>query len=102
MRRTWSAGLGLFLASFLFAANPRDCVDLSARPDRDFSSPSGVRVMVNGYNKCSEDIDGGATYFRVNAIGAAGTSIAKQSGRFGGTIKSGGRVETLVFVVCDP
>src|SRR5207302_2993889 len=69
MRRTWSAGLGLFLASFLFAANPRECVDLSAREDRDVSSPSGIRVLVNGYNHCSEDIDGAATYFRVNAMG---------------------------------
>jgi hypothetical protein len=102
MRRTWSAGLGLFLASFLFAANPRECVDLSARQDNDVSSPSGIRVMINGYNRCSEDIDGGATHFRVNVIGASGAAIARQSGRFGGTIRPGGRVETLVFVVCDP
>jgi len=102
MRRAWSAGLGLFLASFLFAANPRECVDLSARQDNDVSSPSGIRVLINGYNHCSEDIDGGGTHFRVNVIGASGTAIARQSGRFGGTIRPGGRVETLVFVVCDP
>ena len=102
MRPTWSAGLGLFLASFLFAANPRECVDLSAREDRDVSSPSGIRVTINGYNHCSEDIDGGATSFRVIVMGPSGTAIARQSGRFGGTIRPGGRVETLVFVVCDP
>ena len=102
MRRSWSAVLGLFLASCLFAASSKNCVDLSARQDRDVSSPSGIRVLVNGYNKCSEDIDGGGTYFRVSVIGPSGTAIARQSGRFGGTIKPGGRVETLVFVVCDP
>lgn len=102
MRRTFQVGLGLFLASFLFAANPKDCVDLSARQDNDVSSPSGIRVTINGYNRCSEDVDGGATSFRVNAIGSNGTAIARQSGRFGGTIAPGGRVETKVFVVCDP
>jgi hypothetical protein len=102
MRRTWSAALGLFFASYLFAANPKDCMDLSARQDRDVSSPSGIRVLVNGYNKCSEDIDGGAASFRVHAIGGSGTPIATQSGRFGSTVRPGARVETLVFVVCDP
>jgi hypothetical protein len=102
MRRTWSAALGLFLASFLFAANPKDCVNLSARQDSDVSSPSGIQVTINGYNHCSEDIDGSAVQFRVNAIGTSGGAIARQSGRFGGTITPGGRVETRVFVVCDP
>ena len=102
MRRSWSAALGLLFASCLFAANPTDCVNLSARQDTDVSSPSGIQVTINGYNHCSEDIDGSATHFRVNAIGPSGTAIAKQSGSFGGTITPGGRAETRVFVVCDP
>jgi hypothetical protein len=102
MRRTWSAGLGLFLASFLFAANPKDCVDLSARQDNDVSSPSGIRVTINGYNRCSEDMDGYRCRFRVDAIGPGGKVIASQSGTFGGTLAPGGRAETKVFVVCDP
>ena len=102
MRRARTAAFGLLLASVLFAVNPRDCVDLSARQDNDAHSPSGILVTITGHNHCSEDVDGGQCRFRVNAIGAGGTVIAKQSGRFGGTIAPRGRVETKVFVVCDP
>jgi hypothetical protein len=102
MRRSWTAALGLLLASFLFAANPKECVDLSARQDNDVSSPSGIRVTINGYNHCSEDMDGYRCRFRVDAVGPNGKAIASQSGTFGGTIAASGRAETKVFVVCDP
>jgi len=96
------AVLGLFLAALLWAADPKDCITLSARQDNDVSSPSGVRVTINGYNRCSEDINGYHCRFTVNAIGTGGKVVASQSGSFGGTIAPGGRVETKVFVVCDP
>jgi hypothetical protein len=103
MRRIRTAALGLlFTACALLAANPKDCLDLSAREDSDVHSPSGIRVTVNGYNRCAEDLDGGLCRFRVNALGPGGNVIATQSGRFGGTVASHGRVETKVFVVCDP
>jgi hypothetical protein len=101
MRRVLVA-LGLLFASVLFAADPKDCVSLSARQDNDVSSPSGVRVTVNGYNRCNEEFDGYSYRFKVNAIGTGGKVIASQAGTFGGTIAPGGRVETKVFVLCDP
>jgi len=102
MRRIAMGSLGLLLASCLLAADPKDCITLSAKVDHDVSSPSGVRVTVSGYNHCSEDIDGDATAFRVNAVGDGGKVIASQSGTFEGTIAHGARVETKVFVLCDP
>ena len=103
MRRIRTAALGLLLAaSFVLAAEPKDCLDLSARQDNDTHSPSGILVTINGYNHCSEDLDGSRCRFRVHALGPGGNVIASQSGRFGGTVASGGRVETKVFVACDP
>jgi hypothetical protein len=103
MRPIRAAVLGLLLAgSALFAADPRDCLQLSASEDTDVHSPSGVRVTINGYNRCSEDLNGNDCRFRVEAIGPSGNVIASQSGRFGGSVGPGARVETKVFVVCDP
>jgi hypothetical protein len=103
MRRIRTAALGLLLAaSFALAADPKDCLLLSARQDSDIQSPSGVRVTVNGHNRCAEDLDGNACRFKVSALGPGGVVIATQSGRFGGTVEPHGRIETKVFVLCDP
>ncbi len=99
--RTGAAVL-LLAAGLLFAADAKSCLDLSARIDDDVSSPSGVRVTINGHNHCSEDLDGNEARFKVMAIGAGGAVIATQNGRFGGTIAPRGQVETKVFVLCDP
>jgi hypothetical protein len=96
------AALLLLAAGPLFAADAKNCLDLSARMDNDVSSPSGVRVTITGRNHCAEDLDGHEARFKVMAIGAAGAVIATQNGRFGGTIAPGGQVETKVFVSCDP
>jgi len=61
-----------------------------------------MRVTVSGRNRCSEDLDGSEARFKVIAVGAGGAPIANQTGRFGGTIAAHGRVETIVFVSCDP
>jgi hypothetical protein len=58
-------------------------------------------VIVNGYNRCSEDVDGSEGRFKVTAQGPEG-ALASQRGRFGGSVKPYGRVETRVFVICDP
>ena len=92
----------LFSAVALFAAEPKDCLDMNAKIDNDVSSPSGVRVTITGRNHCSEDLDGYDAKFKVLAIGSGGSTIATQNGRFGGTIPSHGQAETKVFVACDP
>jgi len=97
-----SAAVLLLAAGPLFAADAKKCLDLSARIDDDISSPSGVRVTINGHNHCSEDLDGNEARFKVMAIGAGGAVIAMQNGRFGGTVAPGGQIETKVFVSCDP
>lgn len=102
MRRARSSVLALLFAASVFGASPKDCLDLTARIDNDVSSPSGIRVTVSGHNRCSEDLDGSEARFKVTAIGAGGAAIATQSGRFGGTVAAHGRVETKVFVLCDP
>ena len=84
------------------AAEPKDCLTLSARIDNDVSSPSGVRVTVSGRNHCSEDLDGHDARFKVLAIGPTGSTITTQNGRFGGSISPHTEVETKVFVACDP
>lgn len=97
------ATLGLVLAALgLLAASPKDCLQLSASEDSDVHSPSGVRVTVRGYNRCSEDLNGTDCRFRVDAVGPGGNVLASQSGQFGGSVAPGARVETKVFVVCDP
>jgi hypothetical protein len=102
MRRARSGVLALLFAASAFGASPKDCLDLTARIDNDISSPSGIRVIVGGRNRCSEDLDGSEARFKVTAIGTGGVPIATQSGRFGGTVAAHGRVETMVFVSCDP
>jgi hypothetical protein len=103
MRRFAIGALALlFAAAALPGADAKDCLGLSARIDNDVSSPSGVRVTVNGRNRCSEDLDGSQAGFKVLAIGPGGTVIATQYGRFGGTVAPHGQVETKVFVSCDP
>jgi hypothetical protein len=97
-----SAAVLLLAAGPLFAGDAKSCLDLSARIDNDVSSPSGVRVTINGHNHCSEDLDGHEARFKVMAIGAGGAIIATQNGRFGGTVAPGGQAETKVFVSCDP
>jgi hypothetical protein len=84
------------------AADPKDCLALTAQIDNDVSSPSGVRVTISGRNHCSEDLDGHEVRFKVLALGPAGSAIATQNGRFGGSISPHAEVETKVFVACDP
>jgi hypothetical protein len=93
---------GWVLAALLYAAEPKDCLDLSARQDHDVTSPSGIRVTVVGRNHCSEDLDGDRCRFRVKVLGSGNAVIATQSGTFGGTVAAHGSVESMVFVVCDP
>lgn len=103
MRPVRLAAVGiLLLASPLLGASAKDCVDLAARIDNDAHSPSGIRVFVTGRNHCHEDVDSGEASFKVKAHGIGNAVIATQRGRFGGTLAPGGRVETMVFVVCDP
>jgi hypothetical protein len=97
-----SAAVLLLAAGPLFAEDAKNCLDLIARTDNDVSSPSGVRVTINGRNHCSVDLDGREARFKVMAVGAGGAVIATQNGRFGGTIAPGAQVETKVFVSCDP
>ncbi len=103
MRRFRTAALALLLAAApLLGGNPKECLNLVVTRDNDISSPSGIRVTITGRNNCSEDLDGSQCWFKVTALGSGKVAIAKQSGRFGGTIAAGGKVETKVFVVCDP
>jgi hypothetical protein len=103
MRHLRIGALTLLLAgSPLLGADAKDCLDLTAKVDNDVTSPSGIRVTISGHNRCSEDLDGSTARFRVLAIGAAGATIATQYGRFGGTVAAHGRIETKVFVSCDP
>ena len=103
MRRFRTGALALFLAAApLIAAEPKDCLSLNVTIDNDVSSPSGVRVTIVGRNNCSEELDGSQARFTVKAIGTGGTVIASQSGRFGHTVAPHGKVETKVFVACDP
>jgi hypothetical protein len=103
MRRVRTAVLGLLLTvSPLFGGEDKQCLDLSAQQDRDMNSPSGIMVIVNGYNRCSEDVDGNRSRFTITALGPGGNALATQRGRFGGSVKPYSRVETRVFVVCDP
>jgi hypothetical protein len=103
MRRLRRGTLALLLiAAPAFAGDPKTCLDLSARMDNDVSSPSGIRVIVSGRNRCTEDLDSSEARFKVIAVGSGGAFIATQSGRFGGTVAAHGHVETLVFVSCDP
>jgi hypothetical protein len=98
-----TAALGLLLTACpLLGGSGKECLDLSVTQDNDVSSPSGVRVTVTGRNRCSQDLDGGRSRFKVTAIGTGGAEIATQSGRFGGTVAAHGRAETKVFLVCDP
>lgn len=92
----------LLAAGPLFGADPKVCLDLSARIDNDVSSPAGVRVTVNGRNRCSEDLDGREARFKVMALGPGGAVITTENGRFGGSIAPRGQVETKVFLTCDP
>jgi hypothetical protein len=97
------AAFGLFLAACpLFGGSGKGCLDLAVTQDNDVSSPSGIQVTVTGRNHCSEDLDGSRSWFKVIAIGTGGGEIATRSGRFGGTVAARGRVETKVFLVCDP
>jgi hypothetical protein len=102
--KTCRRGLLVLLtsAAVLLGAEPKDCLRLDARIDNDVSSPSGIRVTITGRNNCSEDLDGHDAAFKVQAMGMSGSAIATQNGRFGGTIPTGGQVETKVFVACDP
>ena len=103
MRQLRIAAFGLLLAAGpLPAESDKECLALSAVQDSDISSPSGVRVTVTGRNNCSRDLDGSRHWFKVTAVGSGGSAIATQSGRFGGTVVSRGRVETKVFLLCDP
>ena len=102
------SGLRAGLAALLLAASPagavepKDCVSVSAKIDDDTHSPSGIRVIVTGRNRCSEDVDSGRVRFLVVAHGAGNATVGSQRGSFGGTVAPNGSVETLVFVVCDP
>ena len=53
-------------------------------------------------NQCQESVDSGRVSFRVKAVDRANVVVASQRGRFGPMVESHGRVETKVFVVCDP
>ena len=77
-------------------------MDLSARIDPDVSSPSGVRVTITGRNHCAEDIDGRELRFKVKVLAPGSAVVGVQRGRFGGMVAPGARVETMVFVECDP
>jgi hypothetical protein len=98
------AGLAVLLltAPCLRAAEPKDCLAVSARIDNDTHSPSGIRVIVIGRNRCSEDVDTGRVSFLVTAHGSGTSVVGSQHGNFGGTAAPNASVETLVFVVCDP
>jgi hypothetical protein len=103
MRRVLTAGVGFFLAvAPLLAASSKECLDLAATRDHDISSPSGIRVTVTGRNHCQEDIEGAHGHFKIKALGTGNAVVGSQRGRFGGTVAPGSRVETKVFVVCDP
>ena len=103
MRHLRIAALGLLLAAAsLPAEEDKECLALSAAHDTDISSPTGIRVTVTGRNNCSRDIDGSRWHFKVIALGSGGSQLATESGRFGGTVAAHGRVETKVFLLCDP
>jgi hypothetical protein len=103
MKQIRTAAFGLLLAACpLFGGSGKECLDLAVTKDHEVSSPSGVRVTITGRNRCSEDLDGSRSRFKVTALGTGGAEIATQSGRFGGTVAAHGQVETKVFLVCDP
>ena len=103
MKPIRTAAFGLLLAACpLLGGSGKECLDLAVTRDHEVSSPSGVRVTITGRNRCSEDLDGSRSRFKVTALGTGGAEIATQSGRFGGTVAAHGRAETKVFLVCDP
>jgi len=72
MRRARALVLGLLVSAPLFAADAKQCLELSARQDREMNSPSGILVFVTGYNRCSEDVDSSQGQFKVTALGPEG------------------------------
>jgi len=103
MRILWAVLAAFLLAApSLGAAEPKDCVAVSARIDYDAHSPSGIRVIVTGRSRCSEDVDSGRVSFLVVAHGSGASVVGSQRGSFGGTVAPNASVETLVFVLCDP
>jgi hypothetical protein len=103
LRRSRTTALGiLLLSSSLLGADAKDCLDLAARIDHDISSPSGVRVTITGRNHCQEEIDSRDLSFKVKVLAPGNVVVGTQRGRFGGMVAPGGRVETKVFVECDP
>ena len=102
--RILRAGLTVLLlaAPCLRATEPKDCIAVSARIDNDAHSPSGIRVIVTGRSRCSEDVDSGKVSFLVLAHGSGTAVVGSQRGNFGGTVAPNASIETLVFVMCDP
>ena len=81
---------------------PRECLELSAERDSQQPIAHGINVSVFAKSLCSEDRPGRETRFRVTVKSTNGGTAGTQKGHFYGTIPSGGRAETKVFVECDP
>jgi hypothetical protein len=103
MRLLAAAAVLLLLgAAPLQAGTAKECTNLAARIDNDVSSPSGVRVSISAYNRCSDNVDGSEVGFTVKALAAGGAVVGSQRGSFGGSIAPGTTAQTKVFVVCEP